>query len=121
MPSYVTTVKLGHAKVEILEQVILLSWIFATFVFIALWVLTSVTWMSLLAEKMVPGVIYGLDDENNTLKLCIKLPQKDVLQQLRARGSKFENTLFEIIVNNDKFLVVPRQTQFSPSKFIIHA
>mmetsp|Transcript_24493 Transcript_24493/g.40837 ORF Transcript_24493/g.40837 Transcript_24493/m.40837 type:complete len:257 (+) Transcript_24493:84-854(+) len=86
-------------------------------------------------EGLVPGVLYGMDQDRNVLKSLIAIDQKELLRELRVRGSSFENTLYEIQTdgvtvhaigktvsrtpsagnrNGEKFLVTPRQAQFCP-------
>ena len=94
-----------------------------------------------LAEKLIPGVLYGNDADNNVLKTMITIPQNDLNRELRLHGKSFENTVYELTVKRvvevpptegapaagaepapvvtevvSKFLVTPRQTQFEPGK-----
>jgi hypothetical protein len=95
------------------------------------------------AEKLIPGVLYGNDADNNVLKTMITIPQNDLNRELRLHGKSFENTVYELTVKRvvdtppaegapaagaepapvvtevvSKFLVTPRQTQFEPGKLL---
>ncbi len=51
------------------------------------------------------------------MKLNLSLDLKDVTREIRERGKAFENTLYELnLDNNTKHLVVPRQTQIHQCK-----
>ncbi len=69
---------------------------------------------------MIPGVVYGQDEDGNTIKTMIMVDQKVLAKELREKGTSFENTLYELSVNSEtsssKFMVTPRQTQFNPGK-----
>eukprot|EP00128_Syssomonas_multiformis_P013280 Colp12_sorted_trinity150504_noHs@6058 len=81
-------------------------------------------------DKIVPGVLYGTDNDGNVLKNLIQVSQKEVMKELRVRGASFENTVYEMTVKEEidegseveapktkdvaTYLVTPRQTQFSP-------
>eukprot|EP00601_Ochromonadales_sp_CCMP2298_P004258 CAMPEP_0173181066 /NCGR_PEP_ID=MMETSP1141-20130122/7074_1 /TAXON_ID=483371 /ORGANISM="non described non described, Strain CCMP2298" /LENGTH=100 /DNA_ID=CAMNT_0014104005 /DNA_START=140 /DNA_END=438 /DNA_ORIENTATION=+ len=47
-------------------------------------------------EGLVPGVLYGVDQDRNVLKTLVTVPQKELMRELRARGKAFENTVYEI-------------------------
>jgi ribosomal protein L25 (general stress protein Ctc) len=72
----------------------------------------------LFKEGFIPGVVYGQDDDKNTVKTLIGVNQKILAKELREKGTTFENTLYEIVVDGEhgplKVLVTPRQTQFNP-------
>ncbi len=71
----------------------------------------------------MPGVIYGVDDDKNVLKVMVTVDTKEVKKQIRTLGRSFENTIHEIAVPIEgkpeplKFQVVPRTTQFCARKF----
>lgn len=92
--------------------------------------------MILITEGLVPGVLYGEDDDRNVLKQMILVEQKMLMKELRLRGKSFENTLYELSIDADdsessngansasdsamnpskpmKILATARQTQFHP-------
>lgn len=77
--------------------------------------------------------MYGTDNDGNVLKNLIQVSQKEVMKEIRIRGASFENTVYELTVKKEidegseteapktedvvTYLVTPRQTQFSPSKY----
>eukprot|EP01033_Poteriospumella_lacustris_P016895 gene16896-12092_t len=73
---------------------------------------------SLRQQNRLPGVIYGVDDDKNVLKVMVTVDTKEVKKQIRTLGRSFENTIHEIAVPIEgkpeplKFQVVPRTTQF---------
>lgn len=68
-------------------------------------------------DGLIPGVVYGQDDDRNTVKTLIGVNQKSLAKELREKGTSFENTLYELVVESEhgpmKVLVTPRQTQFN--------
>lgn len=74
------------------------------------------------SENRLPGVIYGVDDDKNVLKVMVTVDTKEVKKQIRTLGRSFENTIHEIAVPIEgkpeplKFQVVPRTTQFCARK-----
>ena len=70
------------------------------------------------AHGLIPGVLYGVDEDKNVIKIMVSVPQKDILRELRERGSSLENTLYELVLNdNSKHVVTARQIQFNPSEW----
>lgn len=78
-----------------------------------------------LLAGLVPGVLYGLDDDRNVLKAMVTIDQKTLLQEIKKRGRSFENTVYhaEVRDENDqtimKYPVTPCQTQFCARKFSV--
>lgn len=73
------------------------------------------------SQNLVPGVLYGVDDDRNVLKTMVTVDSKMLVKEIEQRGSSFENTVYELMVEGDngtttKHLVTPRQTQFSSRK-----
>lgn len=72
---------------------------------------------------MLPGVVYGIDDDKNVLKVMVSVDKTSVQNELRTNGKSFENTIYELSVKGEdtadplKFVVVPRDTQFCARKF----
>lgn len=83
---------------------------------------------SLRRDGLVPGVLYGLDDDKNVLKTLVSVDQTKLLKELREKQTAFENTVYELVLHNKssncndedeltstaKYLVTPRQTQLNP-------
>ena len=73
---------------------------------------------------MIPGVVYGYDDDWNILNIKVTTNWKVLDKELRTRGRTFENTLFDLTVVDDtpeknviaKYPVTPRDTTFNASK-----
>ncbi len=67
------------------------------------------------ADHIVPGVVYGLDDDRNVLKRMVAVDQKLLLKELRVRGASFENTIYEVVIKSEtgsvSYIATPRQTQ----------
>lgn len=82
-------------------------------------------WLNASTENRLPGVIYGVDDDKNVLKVMVTVDTKEVKKQIRTLGRSFENTIHEISVPIEgkpeplKFQVVPRTTQFCARKFSV--
>lgn len=75
---------------------------------------------------MVPGVLYGVDDDRNVLKSMVSVDKKTLVRELQERGKSFENTVYEVSISGEngtvsKHLVTPRQTQFCSCKFICYS
>lgn len=67
------------------------------------------------SEGLIPGVLYGVDENRNVLKVNLLTNKKDILREFRTNGTSLENTLYELELDNDtKHVVTPRQIQFSP-------
>ena len=69
----------------------------------------------------VPGVIYGIDEDQNVVKITIMVDEKDILTQIRERGMSLESTIYELHVKSEgasggiqKHIVTPRQLQMNP-------
>lgn len=75
------------------------------------------------SENKLPGVVYGVDDDRNVLKLMVTVDLPVIEKELRRLGQKFENTIYEMTIQDEqqselqKHLVVPRQTQLCGCKF----
>jgi hypothetical protein len=73
-----------------------------------------------LSDNLVPGVVYGVDDDRNVLKIMVVADRPILEKQLRTFGRTFENTIHELFISGNegsehtKHLVLPRQTQFCP-------
>ncbi len=74
------------------------------------------------SQNLVPGVLYGVDDDRNVLKTMVTIDSKLLMKEIETRGSSFENTVYELTMEgengNTKHLVTPRQTQFSSCKLL---
>lgn len=75
----------------------------------------------LFAAGLIPGVLYGVDNDRNDMKQLVSVKKRDILKELRNRRDAFENTIYELVVEDDegssnRHLVTPRQAQFNPSK-----
>jgi len=79
----------------------------------------------------VPGVIYGLDEDQNVVKIMITMDEKLILGEMRSKGKSFESTIYELHVKEggdvgagevgavgtgrtQKHIVTPRQLQVNP-------
>ena len=66
-------------------------------------------------EHKIPGVIYGVDKDKKPVKVLLTLDQKSLEIELRKHGASFENTLYDIrMEDGSTYTVVPRQVQFNP-------
>ncbi len=79
--------------------------------------------MTLWLAGFIPGVVYGQDDDKNVVKTLVGVDQKMLAKELREKGTTFENTLYELVVDGEhgpmKVLVTPRQTQFNPGEVLL--
>lgn len=62
----------------------------------------------------VPGVIYGVDEDQNVLKIMICVDSKLIMTEMRDKGKSLESTIYELHVDGQKHLVTPRQLQINP-------
>jgi len=75
----------------------------------------------------VPGVIYGLDEDQNVVKIMVTMDEKSILGEMRSKGKSFESTIYELHVKEggeeagaavtgrtQKHIVTPRQLQVNP-------
>ena len=67
-------------------------------------------------QKIVPGVYYGKDDDRNVIKVPIQVDMLALNREIRKYGISFENTIYEMLLNDEKHLVTPRQLQVDPGK-----
>ena len=82
------------------------------------------TFSFLLLDGLIPGVVYGYDDDRNHLKITCVTEQKALENELRTKGKIFENTLYDLTVLDDpetknviaNYRVLPRQTQINACK-----
>ena len=66
------------------------------------------------AQKIVPGVYYGKDENRNIIKVPIQVDMIALSREIRKFGISFENTVYELLLNDEKHLVTPRQLQVDP-------
>lgn len=60
--------------------------------------------------------MYGVDDDRNVVKTMCAVDKNIINKALREKGRSFENTLFELQLDDKtSHLVTPRQLQISPS------
>ena len=69
----------------------------------------------------VPGVLYGVDEDQNVVKILVTVDEKAVSKEMRERGKSLESTIYELTLQSDgesgvtqKHLVTPRQLQVNP-------
>ena len=68
-------------------------------------------------EGIIPGVLYGLDDERNVLKRMVSIELKAIAKELRDRKNSMENTIYRLHLDDGtSYLVTPRQLQVHPRK-----
>ena len=69
-------------------------------------------------EGIIPGVLYGLDDERNVLKRMVSIELKAIAKELRDRKNSMENTIYRLRLDDGTtHLVTPRQLQVHPRKY----
>lgn len=67
------------------------------------------------SSGLIPGVVYGVDEDRNVVKISVVTPVKELVKEMRVKGRSFENTLYEIIFEDgSKHVVTPRQLQLHP-------
>ena len=70
-------------------------------------------------EGIIPGVLYGLDDERNVLKRLVSIELKTIAKELRDRKNSMENTIYRLRLDDGtSHLVTPRQLQVHPRKIL---
>ena len=66
-------------------------------------------------DQLIPGVYYGTEDDGTPIKQLITLESKTVVHEMRKRGMKLENTLYNLDIEGVcNALVVARNTQINP-------
>ena len=66
-------------------------------------------------DRLIPGVYYGTEDDGTPIKQLITLESKTVVHEMRKRGMKLENTLYNLDIEGVcSALVVARNTQINP-------
>ena len=64
----------------------------------------------------ISGIVYGKTKDGLTLNTRIKIKSTEFEKQLRLRGAAIENTLYQVVIDNVEYNVLPRQIQFHPCK-----
>lgn len=68
---------------------------------------------------MIPGIVYGKDDDKKNLAVKIMIPVKPLNKLVRDRKHSFENTVQKIVLDdNSEYLVMARQLQLDPCKLL---
>lgn len=68
----------------------------------------------------LPGVLYGVDEDKNVVKVNLTVDMKSVMRELRALGDSIENTIYELKLTDEKtgevssHAVLPRQIPLHP-------
>jgi large subunit ribosomal protein L25 len=68
----------------------------------------------------LPGVLYGVDEDKNVVKMNLTVDTKAVNRELRALGDSIENTIYELNVVDEStgetttHAVLPRQIPLNP-------
>ena len=64
------------------------------------------------------GVIYGTDRNRNRVKISIILDRLAINREVRKLGYSFENTIYKLTVNEESYIVTPRQLQIDPRNYL---
>ena len=72
--------------------------------------------LKLRANGEISGIVYGKRKDGLTLNTRIKIKSTEFEKQLRLRGAAIENTLYQVVIDNVEYNVLPRQIQFHPCK-----
>ena len=72
--------------------------------------------LKLRANGEISGIVYGKTKDGLTLNTRIKIKSTEFEKQLRLRGAAIENTLYQVVIDNVEYNVLPRQIQFHPCK-----
>ena len=68
----------------------------------------------------LPGVLYGVDEDKNVVKVNLTVDAKSVARELRELGESIENTIYELKLTDDRtgevstHTVLPRQIPLHP-------
>lgn len=68
----------------------------------------------------LPGVLYGVDEDKNVVKVNLTVDMKSVTRELRNLGESIENTIYELSLTDEitgevsKHTVLPRQIPLHP-------
>ena len=66
---------------------------------------------------MIPGIVYGKDDDKKNLSIRVMVPVKPLNKLIRERKHSFENTVQKLVLDdNSEYIVVARQLQLDPCK-----
>jgi ribosomal protein L25 (general stress protein Ctc) len=64
--------------------------------------------------RRVPGIVYGRDQNHNQVKISITVDMLAIIREVRKHALSFENTLYELKIQNESYLCTPRQLQVHP-------
>jgi ribosomal protein L25 (general stress protein Ctc) len=68
---------------------------------------------------LVPGVLYGVDEDNNVVKTMIHVKLRALEKEIRERKTSLECTVFKLkLDDNTEHIVTPRQLQIHPCMYI---
>ena len=78
-------------------------------------------------QGLVPGIVYGKDASGKDRRLLIQIPQQQFQKELNDVGRSFEGILYNVLVDNELFRVLPRDLSKHPyreeivsANFLIH-
>jgi hypothetical protein len=72
---------------------------------------------------VIPGVFYGIDDDKNVIKINIQINGDQLQNELKSRGSTFENIVYDLVVKGGdgsevaRYPAVARNTAFASCEF----
>ena len=66
-------------------------------------------------EKLIPGLLYGKDNEGNQLKILVQIDTKQLNRLIRTYGRSLETIVFDLkFPDGRSYLASPRQLQECP-------
>ena len=66
-------------------------------------------------EKLIPGILYGKDNEGNQLKIIVQIERKQLNSLIRKYGNSLETIVFKSkFPDGRSYFVSPRQLQECP-------
>lgn len=73
---------------------------------------------------MLPGVVYGLDEDApggpKEMNLLVQIDKRQVEREIRVHGRMFESVCYELMLDdNSSHLVIPRQVHVNPSTYFL--
>lgn len=70
------------------------------------------------ADGLIPGVIYGLDENKENLSIKVMVPVKPLNKQIRDLKNSLENTIQILRLDDDtEYKVTARQLQIDPRMY----
>lgn len=68
---------------------------------------------------LVPGLVYGKGGDGKNEYIPIWVRERDLAREYNARADSFENTLFDVVLGDQRIRVLPRQLEVHPGACVL--